>query len=184
MQLEAHRFDVSAYYRMAEIGVLQPEMRVELLNGTVTDLYRQTPLHAAVTNGVAQPFLNLTRNNCIVSIHNPVRLDDFNEPEPDVALLRLVPNYYQHRRPGPDDVFLIVEVADTSLEYDREKLLIYGRAGIAEVWIVNLNEFTVEVYREPGLTGYASKTILHPGDQAKPLAFPDIAIDVMALLKR
>lgn len=179
-----HRFDVSAYYRMAEIGLLRPDMRVELLDGTVTDLCRQTLLHAAVTHEVAKPFLDQPEKRCIVSIHNPVHLDDFNEPEPDMALLRFIPNYYRNRHPGPDDIFLLVEVADVSLEYDREKLPFYGRAGVMEAWIVNLKEFTVEVYRKPNFAGYGSKTVLHPGDQAKSLAFPDIALDVAELMKQ
>lgn len=79
----------------------------------------------------------------------------------------------------------MIEISDSTLEADQtEKLPAYGRAGVPEVWIVNLNELTVEVYREPNFTGYAAKTILRPGDQAKPLAFPDVAVDVAELLKR
>ena len=82
-------------------------------------------------------------------------------------------------------MLLLIEVADASLDYDREdKLPAYGRAGVPEVWIVNLNELTVEIYREPNFTGYGSKTILREGDQARSLAFPDVAMDVAELLER
>lgn len=184
-QQSLHRFDVLAYYRMAEVGVLRPDMRVELLDGQVMDSHRISPLHASVTGEIAEPFFDLPKETRIVSIHNPVRLDDFNELQPDVALLKFVPNYYKTRHPGPADVLLIIEVADDSLEYDREeKLPAYGRPGVAEVWIVNLNELTVEIYREPHFTGYGSKTVLRAGDLARPLAFPDVAVDVAELLRR
>jgi len=79
----------------------------------------------------------------------------------------------------------LAEVSDTTLDYDHaEKLPAYGRAGLAEVWIVNLQDSTFEVYREPHFTGYRSKTVLHEGEQVKPLAFPDVVVDVAELLKR
>jgi Uma2 family endonuclease len=100
-------------------------------------------------------------------------------------LLKAAPDDYTSRHPQPDDVFLLIEVSDTTLDYDHEeKLHAYGRASVAEVWIVNLNETTIEVYREPHFTGYGSKTILRAGDTIAPLAFPDAAVDVAELLKR
>jgi len=100
-------------------------------------------------------------------------------------LIKYRADYYKTRHPGPEDVYLLVEVADASLDYDREeKLPAYGRAGIAEVWIVNLADLTVEVYREPHFSGYGAKTILRAGDRAIPQAFPDVAVDVAELLKR
>lgn len=179
-----HRFNVTEYYRMAEVGVLKLDAKVELLNGQIIDVGRATPLHAAITRLVAEPLLNLTDESCIVSIHNPVRLDDYNEVHPDVMLLKYRSDYYSTRHPGTEAVLLLIEVGDSTLEYDREeKLPAYGRAGIAEVWIVNLQDATIEVYREPHFTGYGSKTVLRAGDQAKPQAFPDIALDVAELLK-
>jgi Uma2 family endonuclease len=180
----SHRFNVTDYYRLAEIGVLQPDAQVELLDGQVVDSFRISPLHAAVTRLVAQPFFALPEERCIVSVRNPVRLDEYNELQPDVMLLKYIPNYYKVQHPGPADVFLLIEVADASLDYDREqKLPAYGRAGIAEVWLVNLPDQTIEVYREPHFTGYNSKTILRAGDHAAPCAFHDASVDVSALLK-
>jgi Uma2 family endonuclease len=172
-----HRFSVTDYYRLAEIGVLRPDARGELLDGQIFDLLPVSPLHAAVTRRIAPPFLEQPEERCIVSIRNPVRLDEFSEPEPDVMLLRYRPDYYSKRHPGPEDVFLLIEVADASLDYDRDKLPIYGRAGIAEVWIVNLVDQTIEVYREPHFTGYRSKAVLRAGNKATPQAFPDVTVD-------
>ncbi|MDE3068243.1 MAG: Uma2 family endonuclease [Verrucomicrobiota bacterium] len=180
-----HRFNVKEYYRMADVGVLKWGEHDELLDRQVIDPFRISPLHASVTHQIVEPFFNLPERSCIVSIRNPVRLDEYNELQPDVMLLKYIPKYYTIRHPGPDDVLLLIEVADASLNYDREeKLPAYGRAGVAEVWIVNLNELTLEVYREPNFTGYGSKTVLRAGDRAKPLAFPDAVVDVAELLKR
>ena len=116
---------------------------------------------------------------------HPLTLDDQSEPQPDVMLLRSVPDDYANRHPRPSDVFLLVEVADTSLQLDRrEKLPAYGRAGIPEVWIVNLVEGAVEVYREPHDAGYGTTSILRPGDTAAPLSFSDASINVARLLSR
>jgi Uma2 family endonuclease len=112
-------------------------------------------------------------------------MDGYSEPEPDFMLLKPSSNDYSSRHPQPEDVFLLIEVSDTTLDYDREeKLPAYGRAGIAEVWIVDLNNSTIEVYRDPHFTGYGSKTVLHPGDQAVPQAFPDVVVNVTELFKR
>jgi Uma2 family endonuclease len=181
---QAHRFSIEEYYRLSEIGVLRADSRTELLDGQVYDLFRVSPLHAAVTHLIAKPFFNQREEQCIVSIRNPLRLDQFSEPEPDVALVKFRPDYYKTRHPGPTDVYLLIEIADVSLDYDRNKLSIYGRAGVSEVWIVNLNELTVEVCGEPNFTGYGSKIVLHAGDQAKPQAFPDVTVNVAELLKR
>jgi len=100
-------------------------------------------------------------------------------------LLKPFSDCYRNRHPQPEDVFLLVEISDTSLERDQEeKLPAYARAGIAEVWIVDLNEQTIEVYRQPHFAGYASKTVLGAGDKASPQAFPDATVDVAELLKR
>ena len=114
-----------------------------------------------------------------------MRLDDHSEPQPDLMLLKPIPDFYRKSHPRPDEVFLLIEISDTTLATDRDqKLPAYGRAGIAEMWIVNLNEEVIEVYREPHFTGYNSKTVLCAGDKASPRAFPDAIVDVAGLLKR
>jgi len=181
----SHRFSVADYYRLAEINVLRPEHRVELLNGEIYDKPRRSPLHCSVTCELSSLFCLNSRDRWIVSVHNPLRLDKFSEPEPDLMLVRHRDDYYCNQHPGPADALLVIEVAETTLEFDRElKLPAYGRAGIPEVWIVNLNELTVEVYREPHFEGYGSKTILRAGDHARPAAFPDVEVDVEKFSRR
>jgi hypothetical protein len=120
-----------------------------------------------------------------MAVGDPLRLDDYSEPQPDIMLLKPTGDFYRNGHPRPSDVYLLIEVADTSLMRDlNEKLPVYGRSGIAEAWIVNLNDETIEVYRQPHFTGYGSKTVLSAGDRAKPQAFPDLVVDVGDLLKR
>jgi Uma2 family endonuclease len=180
-----HRFSVEEYYRMAETGVLKPDARVELLNGEIIDMSPIGPFHGGVVNYLVDVFTAACKGRWRTTVQNPVRLDDHSEPQPDLMLAKPAPDFYRKRHPQPADVFLLVEISDASLVTDREdKLPAYGHAGIAEVWIVNLADLTVEVYREPHFTGYDSKIILRAGDQAKPQAFPDVAVDVAELLKR
>lgn len=180
-----HRFSVEDYYRMAETGVLRPGKRMELLAGKIIDMAPIGPFHGGLVNRLTRLFNQVANHRWLVSAQNPLRVDDHSEPEPDVMLLKPASDDYTSRHPQPQDVFLLIEVADSTLEYDREeKLPAYGRAGIAEVWIVNLQDATIEVYREPHFTGYGSKTLLRSGAQARPLAFPDVVVDVAELLKR
>jgi Uma2 family endonuclease len=181
----SHRFSVADYYRLAEIGVLRPVHRVELLDGEIYDKAGRSPFHCAVTSELSSLFCLNSRDRWIVSVHNPLRLDEFSEPEPDLMLVRHRDDYYCNQHPGPAVAVLVIEVAETTLEFDRElKLPAYGRAGVPEVWIVNLNELTVEVYREPHFEGYASRTVLRASEQASPAAFPDVSVEIGELLRR
>jgi Uma2 family endonuclease len=180
-----HRFSVKDYYRMADSGVLRPGARVELLQGRIIDMSPIGPFHGGLVNRLGRFFNLNAKGRWTVSTQNPLRLDEYSEPEPDLMLLKPAADDYTSRHPGPSDVFLLIEVSDTTLDYDREeKLPAYGRAGVPEVWIVNLNEQTIEVYRDPNFAGYGSKAILRAGQQAQPLAFPDAAVEVSELLRR
>jgi len=180
-----HRFSVADYHRMAGSGVLRPEARVELLDGRIIDMSPIGPFHGGLVKRLSRLFNLEARGRWTVSTQDPVRLDDHSEPEPDVMLLKPLADDYTGRHPRPDDVFLLIEASDTTLDYDRqEKLPAYGRAGVPEVWIVNLIDAGIEVYREPHFTGYGARMVLRAGDTARPQAFPDVAVDVGELLKR
>src|SRR3989442_9605230 len=149
-----HRFSVKEYYRMAETGVLRPDARVELLDGQIIDMSPIGPFHGGVTKRLNRFFTNLGKGQWLVAVQDPVQLDEHSEPEPDLMLLKPAPDDYTTRHPGPEAVLLLVEVADTSLAYDREeKLRAYSRAGIAELWIVILQEQATEDDREPHFAG-------------------------------
>jgi Uma2 family endonuclease len=186
MQVQTqHRFNVKEYYRMAETGVLRPDARVELLHGRIIDMSPIGPFHGSITKHLIQLFTAAAKGRWITQVQDPVRLDEYSEPEPDVALLKPSLDFYRKRHPQPEDVFLLVEVSDTTLTTDREdKIPAYGHAGIGEVWIINLADLTIEVYREPHFTGYGSKTVLRAGDKVTLQAFPDAVVDVGELLKQ
>jgi Uma2 family endonuclease len=179
-----HRFSVSDYYRMGETGVLKPGALVELLDGKIIDMSPIGPFHGATVNRLNRHFNKMASGRWLVSTQNPVHLDEHSEPQPDLMLLKPAPDDYASRHPAPEDVILQIEVADSTLTYDREqKLPIYGRAGIAEVWIVNLLEKTIEIHREPHFSGYGYQRVVRSSDKASPAAFPDSEISAAELLK-
>ena len=176
-------FTVGDYYRMAEVGILNEDSCVELLDGHVLRLAPKTPAHAACVmrlNHLLQPRVGAA---AIVSVHNPVRLDQRSEPEPDITLLHPRRDYYASGHPGPADVFLIIEVADTAVAYDREvKLPFYAEAKGPEVWLVSLPGDAIQVYRDPRDGRYADVRTLRRGETMVPLAFPDLALRVDEIL--
>jgi len=142
---------------MAETGVLKPDARVELLNGEIIDMSPIGPFHGDVVTYLTELFAAASKGRWRTRVQNSLRLDEHSEPQPDLVLAK--PIAYRQRHPGPEEAFLLIEVSDTSLETDQEeKLPAYGRAGVPEVWIVNLNELIVEIYREPHFAGYGSKS--------------------------
>jgi Uma2 family endonuclease len=170
---------------MAETGLLTPDDRVELLDGEIIDMSPIGPFHGGATKYLIEHFNQTANGRWLLAVQDPIHLEDYSEPQPDLMLLKRAPHFYRTRHPVPAEVFLLIEVADTSLEYDREKKIpAYGRAGIPEVWIINLLDQSIEVYREPHLTGYVSISILHIGGKASPLAFPDAAVDIAELMQR
>ncbi|MEF8816284.1 MAG: Uma2 family endonuclease [Salinibacter sp.] len=144
------RFTVDEYERMAEAGVLPEDENVELLDGRI---YRMSPIgsrRAACIRRLNQFFQVRLQSQALVSVQHPVRLDEASEPEPDLTLLAPQKDDYSTHHPGPDDVFLLVEVADTSLDFDREtKGPLYARAGISEYWVIALDDEQVHVFRDP-----------------------------------
>lgn len=177
-------FTAADYHRLVDVGMLEPDARVELLDGQVVDMSPIGPRHAGTVNWLADRLRQLVGDRAIVSVQNPVALDEYSEPEPDLALLAPRADYYRSAHPRRDDVLLIVEIADTTLEKDRDvKLPLYARAGIPEVWIVNLNAACTEVYREPHADGFGSIAIRRGADTLSALAVPDVefqAGDVLA----
>jgi hypothetical protein len=177
------RFDVDTYYKMAEAGLLGDARRVELIDGEIIDMAAIGSPHAAVTNRLVRGFARAAVDGlALLTVQNPLRLDEYNEPEPDVMLLRPRADDYRASHPGAADVLLLVEVSETSLAYDRAvKLPLYARFGVPEVWIVDLVGGAVEVYREPKDGAYASRELLTVGLLA-PSLVPGAPIDVAGLL--
>ncbi|MYC31706.1 MAG: Uma2 family endonuclease [Chloroflexi bacterium] len=173
------RFTVAEYYAMAEAGILAPDERVELLDGDVIVMPPIGDWHASRVKRLNNFMLPSLQGRAIVSVQDPTRLDDASEPEPDVMLLRWRDDFYEGGHPGPADVLLLIEVSDTTVDYDRGvKLAAYAAAGIPEVWIVNRPDRRIESYADPAGDEYTTVRHYGPGETISPQAFPDAVLQV------
>ncbi|MEL6675894.1 MAG: Uma2 family endonuclease [Bacteroidota bacterium] len=150
VQLKKHLISVKDYYLMAEVGILDGESKVELLRGEIIHMSPIGSQHALCVNKLNAHLLPLLQTSTFLSIQNPVQLGDYSQPEPDILLVKGQMEDYADRHPRAQDILLLIEVSDTTLEKDRLiKLPIYAEAGIPEVWIMNLPENQIEVYSLP-----------------------------------
>ena len=173
-------FTVDEYYAMAKHGILKQNERVELLDGEIVPMNPIGSPHAWCVKRLIRGFSPFS-DRFILSIQDPLRLDEVSEPEPDIVLLQ--PDTPESRHPGPQDVLLVIEVSDSSLRKDRvQKRRMYARAGIFEYWIVDLNAGRVEVYRDPVRSRYRAVRLLGPGDTVSPIFAPDLVVDVSTVL--
>lgn len=178
-----HRFTVAEYQHMGVTGVLDPDIRTELLDGEVVEMAPIAPPHNSSVMRFNAQFSRRFGDRSIVSVQAPMILSRFSMPEPDLLLLRTRSDFYSLTHPTPDDVLLAVEVADTSLASDRgRKLPLYASAGVAEVWIVDVNARTIEAHWEPSPNGYRQTRTAARGEAITPQAFPDTEIRVNDLV--
>lgn len=163
---ERHRFSVAAYHRMADAGLFGEDDRVELVEGEIIDMAPIGSRHAACVSRLNRLLVNGLGDRAVISVQSPVRLGDLSEPQPDIAVLVPRDDFYAGAHPGPADVILVVEVADTTLAWDRDvKLPLYAGAGVAETWVIDLTAETVEISAGPGPDGYADTRRAGRGDQ-------------------
>ena len=180
--LQRHRLDVADYYRMAEAGILGEDDRCELIDGEIIDMAPIGSEHSAIVKRLNRLFELVVHHQAIVSVQDPIRLNRQNEPQPDIALLHYREDFYRDAHPGPEDVLLIIEVADSSARYDREiKLPLYARHGIPEVWIVDLRQRRLDIHRQPDGAAYRAARIATGPDSISPLALPECRVDVSTL---
>jgi hypothetical protein len=180
---EPYRFTVEQYHRMGDAGIFSPDARVELIDGEIFEMSPIGPWHAGVVNRLNRAFVTGLGDRAVVHVQNPVGLDRYSEPLPDLTLLRSRPDFYGTAHPTPADALLLVEVADTSLERDRgRKLPLYARTGVPEVWIVNRQADAVEVFRGPSRGGYGERQVCGRGQTLAPVAFPDLALRIDDIL--
>jgi Uma2 family endonuclease len=170
-----HRFTVKEYHKLVERNILHEDDRVELIDGRIVDMTPIGSKHAACVGRLNRLFTMKLQTRAIVQVQNPIQLDDHSELQPDIALLKNRDDFYAEKLPMPDDILLVIEVADSSLAYDREtKMPLYARANIQEAWLVNLMENTVEVYSDPSPDGYNTITKRRHNQTISPKSFPDI----------
>ena len=178
-----HRLTVHDYHRLAESGILGRKDRVELIAGEVLDMSPIGSLHAALVRALARWLADSAGPRGIVAVQDPVHLDDSSEPQPDIALLRPQPDYYAEAHPGAVDTLLIVEVAESSLAYDRGvKVPLYARHGIAEVWVIDAATRTTYRFREPQPEGYAEQDTITNDEPLSCLALPGAVTTLATVL--
>ncbi len=174
---------VAEYDKMIEHGILNKYNRVELLNGVLIEKMSKDPKHAALNDSIGNWFRERLSDRAYIRLQNPIVLNDFSEPEPDVVLAKPPRETYFERHPNAQDIFLILEISDTTVSYDRNaKAEAYSKAGIAQYLLLNLQNQTIEDYREPSTDGYQSKQTYKAEQNFRLLAFPEIEINVGELL--
>jgi Uma2 family endonuclease len=176
------RFTVDEYYKMIELGMLKDYEKAEIIEGELIKKMTVGDRHASIVNTLNRFFVKNVPDNVLVSIQNPIRLSDYDEPEPDVALADLT-KYDGKRHPRPAEILLIVEVSDTTLKYDRDvKLPLYAEAEIPEVWIVNLPKEIVEVHTKPNVGLYQAVKIYNRGERVQSETLPNLALNADKIL--
>ncbi|MEH1921860.1 Uma2 family endonuclease [Nostoc sp.] len=185
VQLLRRKFTIEQYHKMVESGILTEDDRVELIRGEIIDMSPIGTKHAACVNRLINLLVQLLGKRVIVAAQNPVALNDNSQPQPDVALLKPRDDFYATAHPQPQDIFLLIEVADSTVMYDREeKIPLYAEANIIEVWLVDINEQIVEVYQQPTAAGYQLMQKFASGQTLSIKAFPNVNITVNEIFGR
>lgn len=168
---------------MAETGILDRDDRVELLDGEIVEMSPIGSRHAACVSRLNRVFVRALGDRALVRVQDPVRLSTHDEPRPDVAIVHPRDDFYAGSHPGPRETLLLIEVADTSLSFDTgKKLGAYAKAGVPEVWIVDLSAGRVLVRREPKGETYAAEETRGRGQALELAAFPDVVLGVEEIL--
>ena len=176
---QPYRFTVDEFARMGEAGIFTGVDRVELIDGAILEMTPVGALHAGVVSRLTELLVTRLAGKAYVSIQNPIRLAHDTEPQPDLVVALRRHTFYTDRHPEPDDILLVIEVADSSLRYDKlEKAPRYGKAGILETWVVDLAAGEVAVYTGPGPEGYASRQVRQRGDHVVATSMPEIRTSV------
>lgn len=191
VELEKTEFSVSArkkfctdeVYKMMEIGILPEESGWELINGEIIHRMSIGSKHAGTIKRLSEILRDLTREEAIISVQDPIHLDDYNEPEPDIALLKRRDDFYTKSHPLPPDVLLLIEVSDSTLKYDREvKKTLYAKAEILEFWLINLTENTIECHSSPKNGSYRLVKIVGAGEIIKSILIENLTLTVDEIL--
>jgi Uma2 family endonuclease len=176
-------FTVDEYYRMADAGILTQDDRVELIEGEIIQMSPIGHRHAVCVNRAADVLISALKGRAVVSVQNPLRLNKYNEPQPDIVVFKWRADYYASKLYTPKDTLFVIEVSDTTLHYDTKiKLPIYAANGVKELWIENLKEDVLLVCRHAAEKTYKTQLTLRRGDSISALAFPDTAFKIEDLL--
>lgn len=178
-----HRWTIDEFYRMAEVGLLEPDARVELIDGVVVDMAPIGPGHGGHVKRGNRFFTRLLGDRALMSVQDTIRMGPRFGPEPDLAILRPRADDYTESNPTAEDILMLIEVAESSLSYDRAtKMRLYAQVGVPDYWIVNLVDKQIEIHRDPTAEGYKTIEIKRRGDAIQLVAFPDVTVSVSDIL--
>ncbi|WP_414754397.1 Uma2 family endonuclease [Anabaena sp. CCY 9910] len=181
--LQLRLWTVEEYHRMAEAGIFGADERVELLEGKIIWMIAKGTAHRSAVGRTDYLLKNILGERAWVSIQDPIKLNDRSEPEPDIAVVKIDPLDYADHHPTPSEVYLIIEVADSSLKLDCvTKSQAYSQAGITDYWVLDVINRQLQVFRQPTPQGYESKVVLAEDATIAPLEFPDLQIAVLDML--
>lgn len=181
--LERRLFTVDEYERMVEVGILDADSRVELLNGEIVKMATIGSPHASVVNRSNRLLTRRVDDDVLVVPGNPLRLPPQSEPEPDLMLVRFRTDYYKAGHPTAREALLVIEVSDSSLRTDRlVKVPIYAREGVSEVWVVDIEADRIFVHTQPSGGDYGLIRTAHRGDELRPTLVPSVAVTVEEIL--
>jgi Uma2 family endonuclease len=184
--LDIRLLTVQEYHRMAEIGIFDADERVELLAGQIVKRAAKGTAHGAAIGRTKILLDNRLGEQIFVRLQHPVRLNNYSEPEPDISVVIPDPLYYEDHHPTPSEIYLIIEVADTTTTLRTDlgiKATIYAQSGIADYWVLDVNNRQLHVFREPSQDGYQSRVILGDDKSISPLQFPDFSFMVGEMLR-
>jgi Uma2 family endonuclease len=178
-----HRLTVEDYYRMAEVGILGPNDRVELIEGEIIDMPPPGELHSGTVTQLDHLLQRAVGDRAIVFVRNPAVLGGYSAPQPDLALLKTRADFYKSALPRPADILLLIEVADTSLRYDRDvKAALYARHGIPDLWLIDVRGKRLTRFRDPTSGAYLQIGRRHLSSPIEVAGLPGVALDMAAVL--
>ncbi len=181
-QVAKRLISVEEYHKMAEVGILKPDDRVELINGEIITMSPVGSPHASSVKRITALFFNVLMGKVTIGVQDPIQLSNYSEPEPDISILKYRPDFYEKNHPAAVDIYWVIEVAHSTLGYDRDyKVPFYAASDVQECWVVDVENKVLEVYRELSKGKYQSKEIYKSGDVVK-LSHFDFEVSVSKIV--
>jgi Uma2 family endonuclease len=182
MLLDLRLISVAEYHSMGELGILNPDENVELLAGQIVKKSMKGTRHTSTNKRLEKVLEHLLGDRALVRTQDPITLDNYSEPEPDVAVVLPNLSFYADHHPTPSEVYLIIEISDTTLRQDCEyKAKLYAQAAIEDYWVLDINKRQLHIFRLPSSDGYLSQQVISDNEIISPLAFPEIRLSIADL---
>lgn len=182
MELLTRKFTIKEYHQMGKANVFHPQERLELIRGEIIKISPIGLKHASMVNRLANLLGYKLYEKAIISVQNSIRLNDNSEPQPDLVLAKFREDFYANKPMEAEDIYLLIEVSDSTIKYDREiKIPLYAENNINEVWLVNINNNSLEIYRKPENKSYQTIQILNSNQTIYPLNFPELIINLSTI---